>query len=413
VTRRTSRSRVGLFGLLGQGNFGNDGSLDAVLAFLSDRHPDAELDFLCSGPAEMTRRYDRPAVRLHWNRREYETARGPRDLIAKAAGKAVDAVRTLRWVRGHDAVIVPGMGVLESTLPLRPWGFPYSLFLVCAAGRLSRTKVALVGVGADRIADPATRYLVTRAARLASYRSYRDVLSRDAMTAMGVDTAADDVCPDLVFALPGPTAEMPSTGAVGLGVMDYHGGNEDRERADEIHTSYVDAVIRFAQWLVDNGHRIRMLIGDTADAPVAATVAAAVRAHRPDLEESWITTTPIASLGDLLCELEQVDTVVATRFHNVVCALKTARPTVSLGYAAKNDVLMTSMGLGDYCQSARAVDVDRLIEQFLDLHTRQVELRGTLRRQAAANAALLDDQFADLSAAVIPDETLTTHGKSA
>ncbi len=410
MTRHATRPRVGLFGLLGQGNFGNDGSLDAVLAFLQDRHPDAELDFLCSGPDEVTRRYGWTATRLHWNRREYQTVRGPRDLIAKAAGKAVDAVRVLRWVRGHDAVVVPGMGVLESTLPMRPWGFPYSLFLVCAAGRLSGTKVALVGVGADRIAAPVTRFLVTRAARLAAYRSYRDTLSRDAMTAMGVDTTADAICPDLVFALPGP-AEGPATGAVGLGVMDYHGGNSDRDRAEEIHTSYVAAVTRFAQWLVDHGHRIRMLIGDTTDVPVAAAVVAAVRAHRPDLDESWIIAEPIASISDLLRELEQVDTVVATRFHNVVCALKAARPTVSLGYADKNDVLMASMGLGAFCQSARAIDVDRLIEQFVEVHDRQEELRSTLRRESAANAALLDEQFAGLSAAVLPSGHLTTYGR--
>ena len=42
-----SRLRIGLFGLLGQGNLGNDGSLLAVLTDLRSRHPDAELDFFC------------------------------------------------------------------------------------------------------------------------------------------------------------------------------------------------------------------------------------------------------------------------------------------------------------------------------------------------------------------------------
>jgi polysaccharide pyruvyl transferase WcaK-like protein len=403
VSRRHAAGRVGLFGLLGQGNLGNDGSLDAVLLFLRSRHPDTELDFLCSGPAEMTRRHGVPATRLHWNRREYETARGPLDLLVKALGKAVDAVRTLAWVRKHDAVIVPGMGVLEATLPLRPWGFPYSLFLLCAAGRIFGTKVALVGVGADHVTDPATRYLVTRAAGMASYRSYRDALSRDAMATMGVDTSGDAICPDLVFALPDPGVDAHPTGAVGLGVMDYHGGNEDRARAAEIHATYVERISRFARWLVDHGHRIRMLTGDAADQPVASAVVAAVRAHRPELDGSWITAEPITSLTDLLEALSRVETVVATRFHNVVCALKLARPTVSVGYAAKNDVLMRSMGLGQYCQSAKALDVDRLIEQFTDVHARRADLRVTLRRQAAGNAALLDEQFETLSAAVLPN----------
>ena len=41
------------------------------------------------------------------------------------------------------------MGVLETTLPLRPWQFPYDMFVLCAAGRIFGTKVALVSVGAN------------------------------------------------------------------------------------------------------------------------------------------------------------------------------------------------------------------------------------------------------------------------
>ena len=45
--------RVGFFGLLGSGNLGNDGSLDAFLAYLHKEYPDAEVDFLCAGPDQI------------------------------------------------------------------------------------------------------------------------------------------------------------------------------------------------------------------------------------------------------------------------------------------------------------------------------------------------------------------------
>ena len=198
--------RVGVFGLLGSGNLGNDGSLEAVLGYLRAEHPEAVVDALCGGPEVVTARYGIPATRLHWYRGEYRTASRAGAIAAKGLGKLVDAVRTAAWVRRHDVVIVPGMGVLEATLPLRPWGFPYSLFLLCASGRLSGTRVALVGVGAAAIGNRPTRALVRWSARLAAYRSYRDALSRDAMRAMGVDTARDEVYPDLAFALPTPPA---------------------------------------------------------------------------------------------------------------------------------------------------------------------------------------------------------------
>ncbi len=44
--------------------------------------------------------------------------------------RLLDPLRTLAWVRHSDVVIVAGLGVLEATVPLRPWGFPYSFVLV-------------------------------------------------------------------------------------------------------------------------------------------------------------------------------------------------------------------------------------------------------------------------------------------
>ena len=60
----TVARRVGLVGLLGQGNLGNDGSLEAVLAYLDAEHPDAILDFLCTGTDQMMARYAVSATRL-------------------------------------------------------------------------------------------------------------------------------------------------------------------------------------------------------------------------------------------------------------------------------------------------------------------------------------------------------------
>ena len=77
------------------------------------------------------------------------------------------------------------MGVLESSLPLRAWGVPYAMFLLCAGGRLTGTKVALVSVGANTIKQRPTRFFFDTAARLACYRSYRDAQSREAMAEAG------------------------------------------------------------------------------------------------------------------------------------------------------------------------------------------------------------------------------------
>ena len=412
-TQKTAAApRIGLFGLLGAGNLGNDGSLEAVLAYLRAEHPDAIVDCKSTRPDQVTARYGFPATQMRWYQTEHETVP-----IAKCVkvpiGMIIDAFRTASWVRRRDVVIVPGMGVLEAAVPLRPWHTPYAMFLLCASGRLFRTKVALVCVGANVIHQRLTRRLITAAARLAYYRSYRDTNARDAMRQMGLDTSGDAVYPDLAFSLPTPRGAPVVAGTVGVGVMDYHGGNDDRRQADGIHASYVDKMKAFILWLVDNGRPVRLFATDVHDEPVVRKIIADVHALRPGLAPQQAIAEPVSSLEELMQRLASVDTVVATRYHNVLCALKLAKPTLSIGYAPKFDALMAEMGLAEFCQSARSLDVDQLIKQFTELESRSAQLQQTLTESNAAKVRLLDHQFATLSAVLFraaePARTADVH----
>ncbi|HVW41035.1 MAG TPA: polysaccharide pyruvyl transferase family protein [Amycolatopsis sp.] len=386
--------RVGFCGILGSGNLGNDGSLDAVVSYLRKQYPDASLGFFCMGPETVAARYGAPAAPLQWYEPHAGDATGLRAAGLKVLGKLLDPFRTLAWIRRYDVVIVPGMGVLEATLPLRPWAFPYSLFWLGVTARLTGTKVALVSVGSNVISKRATRWVIVRAARLAHYRSFRDSGSREAMREMGVDVRADEVYPDLAFALSDPPVPE-STGTVGVGLMAFYGGNDDRARADEIHDAYLATMKRFVRWLVDQGRRVRLFTGDQADDPVVAEILSDV--DRPDA----VTYEPAVTLHDLMRHMAGVDTVVATRYHNVLCALKLGKPTVSLGYAAKNEVIMDQMGLREFCQNARSLDFDRLVAQFTELEKRRDQFADTMAECNREHKRLLDEQFAALSAAVL------------
>lgn len=405
IRRRRATSerapRIGLFGLLGSGNFGNDGSLEAVLQFLRAQHPDAGVECLCPGPDEIATRYGIAATRLNFYRAEYQTASTIPALAAKAVGKIVDTFRIMSWVRRFDAIFVPGSGILDSALPVRPWDRPYSLFLVCASGRLFGTKIALISVGADVAGEPVTRWLLTTAARCAHYRSFRDTPSRDAMGGRRRAIRTDPVYPDLAFALPTPADTGGAYGRVGVGMMTYHGGNSDRKRAQEVYSTYVNKMKHFVRWLIDNGHRVVLFAGDHADVSAAAEIIADIREYRPDLDSSFVASAPAQSLTELMKHMAAVDSVVATRYHNVLCALKMAKPTVSIGYAAKNDALMSEMGLAEFCQSIRNLDVTLLIQQFTALERRRDEIRRSLTDKNLAAARLLDRQFAIISSRLL------------
>jgi polysaccharide pyruvyl transferase WcaK-like protein len=395
--------RVGLFGLLGSGNIGNEAQMETVLAYLRTDHPDAVLDAMCSGPERLYTKYGIDAIPLLWYQKYEGQASGVKATVLKVLGKGVDAARTASWVRRHDVVIVAGAGVLEDTLPLRAWGLPYMMLLLCAFGRLSGTKVALVSVGANVINKRATRWLFNSAARLAFYRSYRDIQSRDAMQQRGVDTSGDHVYPDLAFGVPTPPYDPGDPQIVGVGVMAYYGGNDDRHHANHLHTSYIAKMKNFIRWLVDNGYMVRLVGGDNKwDDSVAQEILADVRAHRPDLDPAWVIAEPVMSFEELMRELTPVGTVVATRYHNVLCALKLCKPTISLGYSQKFIDLMANTGMEDLCQFADSLDVDLLIKQFTDLQSRSEQLRQTLRERNEAKAQLLRQQFATLSALLFP-----------
>jgi polysaccharide pyruvyl transferase WcaK-like protein len=179
--------------------------------------------------------------------------------------------------------------------------------------------------------------------------------------------------------------------------MDYHGSNDDRHQADQLHASYVEKMKSFVLWLLDNGRPVRLFTTDVHDEPVMHEVISDMRAQRPELGPSQIIAQPVSSLDELMWQMASVDTVVASRFHNVLCALKLAKPTLSVGYAAKFEMLMAEMGLAEFCQPARSLNLDRLIEQFTELESRSPQLRHTMMERTAENARLLQHQFATLS----------------
>lgn len=393
--------RIGLFGRLGSGNIGNDATMEAVLAYLKSEQPEAVLDCMCSGPEQVAERYGLRAIQMHWFHTEERAgsrlARLGRTGMRIGVGTVVDAWRTASWVRRHDVVIVPGMGVLESNLPQRPWQMPYSMFLLSLAGRIFGTKVALVSVGASVIRERLTRVLLATSARLAYYCSFRDQQSLEAAREMGID-GCRNVYPDLVFALPTPLVPPGPTGTVGVGVMAFFGSTGERRVAQEIHTKYVDTMRCFVQWLLDTGHEVRLLVGDSSDEAVAEEIAAGVRGTRRHDVPSSVVYDPVSTVDELMKQMAPLELVVATRFHNVLVALKCDKPTVAIGYGKKHKALMSQLGVGRFTENIRELHLGHLKEQFTTMEANKDQVARTLSESNQIMRAQLDRQFAELTA---------------
>jgi polysaccharide pyruvyl transferase WcaK-like protein len=370
--------RVGLYGSIDGGNSGNVASTRSMLTYIQQQHPAAVVEV-----------YKKPEPGI--------SKLGP---AAKLWAKLVDPLRIYRWVARHDVVFVPGVGALETTLPVHAWGFPFTIATFAAAGKISGVPVVLVSVGADQIAARAIRFLSNTTARLAAYRSFRDEYSKQAMAQRGVSVANDRVFPDLVFATPAPPYEPGDSHLVGVGVMDYHGGNDDRSRAAEIYAGYFEKMTTFVQWLLDNGYSVRLFGGDSMhDFAVAdALLDKIVQQHGTPYPTGKISVERFSSYADLLEKMNRCAIVVATRYHNAVGALRLSKPTIAIGYSRKFGSLMDDMGMHAFIEYIADLDVERLILKFKEIEGRSGELSSELVKRNAANSASLAEQFSILSA---------------
>ena len=80
----------------------------------------------------------------------------------------------------------------------------------------------------------------------------------------------------------------------------------------------------------------------------------------PALAPGRVVAEQITSFDELMQAMAPASSVVATRYHNVMCALKLGKPAISLGYSDKNVSLMEDMGLPEFCQHANDISFDRL-----------------------------------------------------
>jgi polysaccharide pyruvyl transferase WcaK-like protein len=387
--------RIGFFGELGSGNWGNDAGLDVIAAMLGRNWPDAELGFMSMGSPAIAVQFGWPVVPLQWY--EGYAARIPlvRGRARQALGRALDVVRIIRWARSYDLVVIPGAGVLEDTTPVRPWGVPLNLLLLGVGARLGRTRLAYVAVGASVPPPGLARQMFSWAARLAHYRSYRDDISLEAARELGVRTDHDKVFADLAFALDPPEITATSEPrVVTVGVMNYRGRAEDRARATELHNRYRDQVERFVGHAATLGWHVVLVTGDREDVAVAQRIRSRVLEDHPEVS---VRDATVGSMDELMRVLGGSRCVVASRFHNVLGALALSIPTISLSYAAKNDSLMERMGLGDLCQRIDLVDEERLVDQFRRVDAEHDLLSATIVEARGRECLAAQAQLVDLS----------------
>ncbi|WP_170311925.1 polysaccharide pyruvyl transferase family protein [Sulfitobacter sabulilitoris] len=367
--------RVALLGQFGSGNYGNDGSLTAMVASLRRLVPEAELLCICSGPTEVRRRLGVPSVSIGAPAFVSARARALDRYAFRIPNRIRGLLAALSACRGVDAVIVPGTGILDDFHD-RASGWPFVLLRWCIAARLAGARIAFISVGAGPIRGRLSRRYLTWAAALAHHRTYRDEGSRDFMVSVGLDASHDLIFPDLALGLSPPPRSLVKVAqtTVAVGLISYFGWVKDGTDSEAIFEAYLEKMVAFVEWLRCQGCHVHLLGGDDSDARAVTALLDRIDGDQALRGSGAVTIGTGRSLEGVMEELTHCDMVVASRFHNVLCALRVRRPTLSIGYAEKNRALLTAAGLGPFCLDIDSLDLETLKSRFLALRSEKCNL---------------------------------------
>lgn len=374
--------RIGIFGGYGTGNFGNDASFEALYGFLRAEHPEAEISAICSKPDVVEQRFGVKAVGIAAPRPE-GIWRKLDTLMLRQPSTWRNWARSLKALKNYDVVLSGGTGVFDDFRDT-PLGWPSVLGRWCVAAKLSGVRWTFVSVGAGPITSPISRAMMKRAGALAQQRLYRDQDSYDFMRGIGVDGPRDGVVPDLAFLLPAPDVAKKRAGGplvIGVGMMTYHGWSKH----GGMYETYIALHVRLIEWLISQGHEVRMIIGQ---APTDLTAARDVEAR---IGRKFLTPRDeaMSSIHDAMAAIGETDIVIASRYHVQIAALKMGKPLISLSYGPKNDALMADVGLSAFVQDVDNVDFERLKGQ-VDL---MIAERARYEAQVADKVSVMKERL--------------------
>lgn len=398
--KNEKRSKIVIFGNFGTGNFGNEATLQAVHLNLRRLMPDAEFACICSSPVVASAIHNiaafpiSPTMITGWTPKG-RVARILRSIVFGIPNELYRWVAGFRLLKGADALIIPGTGLLTDVHDLLSWG-PYGVFRWSVLAKLRGCRLLYVSVGVGPLYGRLGRGFAKLALGLADFRSYRDVSSLDCLKSIGFAATNDRVYPDLAFSLPAALIPRESQTSerrpvVGLGLMHHAHMYGDITHDDETYRSYTETFLVLAQWLQDSGNDIRLLIGELSD-PVAE-FRRLLDEKVPRQESNRVVLAPVRSVEDLLAQFADTDFAVVTRFHNIVFALLHDKPVISISFHSKCASLMDDMGLSEYCLQIDQLEIDKLIEKVGCVQERLPQLKALIAGRKEKLRLSLEEQY--------------------
>ena len=140
--------------------------------------------------------------------------------------------------------------------------------------------------------------------------------------------------------------------------MAYYGEGRHPTRGADIRRRYVSTLAESlgGSWSMRQGIRWCWSPVTGSMSTSRATCVQLSSAQYPGIPVDAVSIRDLRRFTELTEEMAHAEVVIASRFHNLICALRLARPTVSVGYAVKNRNSWSALGVDGFCQDIMQLD---------------------------------------------------------
>lgn len=289
--------------------------------------------------------------------------------VSNAGRELCHYVAGYRFLRTQDLLIVSGGGQLDEQWG-GAWGHPFALFKWAVLARIARIPYVMTSVGAQKAASTTSRFFMSAALRLASYRSYRDKNSREIAAGLLPRAAEDPVVPDLAFSL--PSSELPSAAGiramargrtiVAISPIAYAKPGSWPFPDSPRYDCYLQRMTRVVAQLLERGYFLVLAWSGLPDDTVISELLGRLDDEAKKKLDGQMYIPAIATWKDLVASLRDVDFLIASRLHSAILGFVTQTPVVAISFDPKVDWVMEDLGQTDHLLQIRDFTAEDVVE---------------------------------------------------
>jgi polysaccharide pyruvyl transferase WcaK-like protein len=298
-----------------------------------------------------------------------------------------------RAVRGQDLLVISGGGQLDEEYG-GGWRLPFAIWKWVFLAHLAKVPCALASVGAGKLHQHASRFFVSQALRMCTYRSFREPKSRAIVAGILPRAVNDAVVPDLAFSLPDSLLPSPSgeirkmaqgRPVIALSPMAYLKPGIWPNGNATLYERYVQQLAEVLACLSRRGYFFVVACSSRYDdESVIPELLERLDVELKSNLEGRLHFPLIKSWPELVGVLRQSDILIASRLHGTILGFVAGTPVIAISSDPKVDWVMEDLQQTDYLLQFRdftAEDVLQAVDRLQKNRDTCVEHIRSYRRQ--------------------------------